>query len=146
MNLVLEVCFLFFFIKCIKYLYKTEFSPWLQDILEKKILEFFPPSLSHFGERINPLPWYHKDSIRIEKENWRPSGILIAHFHEHSSRINCIRVSADQSYFATASDDGTIKIWDTKRLYTNVINLSRLTYSHLGNFFFSFLPCFNEKY
>ncbi len=70
-----------------------------------------------------------------QKENaWTPKGILVAHFLEHSASINMIRVSPDQSYFITGSDDGTIRLWDTRRLETNVVNRSRIVYSGLGMF------------
>ncbi|EMR11180.1 hypothetical protein PNEG_00773 [Pneumocystis murina B123] len=61
---------------------------------------------------------------------WRPVGTLIAHFSEHSKGINRVIVSADNVFFATGSDDGTVKIWDISRLKKNVTNRSRLTYQH----------------
>lgn len=48
--------------------------------------------------------------------NWRPKGLLVAHLHEHRGSINRIQVSCDHSYFATASNDGSVKIWECDKL------------------------------
>ena len=42
---------------------------------------------------------------------WRPKGALCAHLHEHKAAINAFSVSTDGSYFVSASDDGTVKLW-----------------------------------
>lgn len=44
--------------------------------------------------------------------NWRPKGQLIGTLHGHNAAVNEIHVSPDQMFFTTASEDGTIKIWD----------------------------------
>lgn len=44
--------------------------------------------------------------------NWRPKGQLIGTLHGHNTAVNEIHVSPDQMFFTTASEDGTIKIWD----------------------------------
>ncbi|KAG5519398.1 hypothetical protein PMAC_002025 [Pneumocystis sp. 'macacae'] len=71
----------------------------------------------------------NSEKVSLEKP-WYPVGILVARFSEHSKGINRVIVSPDNLFFATASDDGTIKIWDTNRLRKNVSNRSRLTYRH----------------
>ncbi|KAG4305361.1 hypothetical protein PORY_001531 [Pneumocystis oryctolagi] len=71
----------------------------------------------------------HSGKMSLDKP-WRPLGTLIARFFEHSKGINRVIVSPDNVFFATASDDGTVKIWDTSRLEKNVSNKSRLTYRH----------------
>lgn len=53
----------------------------------------------------------------------------IAYFNEHAAAVTAIAVSTDHAFFASASDDGTIKIWDTARLEKNVTSQSRVTYS-----------------
>jgi WD40 repeat protein len=77
----------------------------------------------------------HRVSISSDnKENHStPQGILVAHFHEHLSKVNVTQVSTDQTFFVSGSDDGTVRIWDTQRLETNVVNRARLVYNGLGN-------------
>eukprot|EP01114_Cavostelium_apophysatum_P012831 TRINITY_DN2969_c0_g1_i1.p1 TRINITY_DN2969_c0_g1~~TRINITY_DN2969_c0_g1_i1.p1 ORF type:complete len:516 (-),score=120.65 TRINITY_DN2969_c0_g1_i1:12-1559(-) len=65
-------------------------------------------------------------------KDWQPKGILVAHLHEHKSSINQIQVTQDNMFFVSGSDDGTVKIWDCRRLEKNVTNRSRLTYSSQG--------------
>uniref|UniRef100_A0A8C1IQP2 non-specific serine/threonine protein kinase n=1 Tax=Cyprinus carpio TaxID=7962 RepID=A0A8C1IQP2_CYPCA len=47
---------------------------------------------------------------------WHPKGLLVAHLHEHKSAVNRIRVSDEHSIFATCSNDGTVKIWDSQKM------------------------------
>lgn len=42
----------------------------------------------------------------------RPRGILLAHLHEHKSAVNKLIVIPGTSYFASCSNDATIKFWD----------------------------------
>jgi len=64
---------------------------------------------------------------------WKPQGLLVAHLHEHRGAVNRVRVSADQSQFATCSNDGTVKLWDCDRLAgKSVTNRSRHTYNKQG--------------
>lgn len=49
--------------------------------------------------------------------NWRPKeGVLVTTLREHSSSVNRVVVSPDQSFFATASSDGTIRVWQSKNI------------------------------
>lgn len=69
-------------------------------------------------------PWESQPPL----SNWRPKGLLIAHLHEHRGSINRIQVSCDHSYFATASNDGTIKLWECDKLEgKSSINRSKQT-------------------
>ncbi|QSL65100.1 hypothetical protein MERGE_002405 [Pneumocystis wakefieldiae] len=79
------------------------------------------------SQKINIKKNFRKPSIN---SLWRPVGTLIARFSEHSKGINRVIVSSDNVFFATGSDDGTVKIWDISRLKKNVTNRSRLTYQH----------------
>ncbi|GAM27383.1 hypothetical protein SAMD00019534_105580 [Acytostelium subglobosum LB1] len=63
---------------------------------------------------------------------WRPSGILVSHFTEHRDAVNEIQVSNDNLFFATASNDGTVKIWDCLRMEKRVTNRARQTYTQEG--------------
>ena len=64
---------------------------------------------------------------------------MAAHLSEHRGPVNQLRVSPDHNFFASCSDDGTIKIWDTQRLERNVTNRARLTYSQQGRTIFPIL-------
>ncbi|KAM6967962.1 phosphoinositide 3-kinase regulatory subunit 4 [Aplochiton taeniatus] len=64
---------------------------------------------------------------------WHPKGLLVAHLHEHKSAVNRIRVSDEHSIFATASNDGTVKVWDSQKMEGKTTTTrSVLTYSRLG--------------
>eukprot|EP00252_Welwitschia_mirabilis_P026191 TRINITY_DN8476_c0_g3_i2.p1 TRINITY_DN8476_c0_g3~~TRINITY_DN8476_c0_g3_i2.p1 ORF type:complete len:750 (-),score=115.92 TRINITY_DN8476_c0_g3_i2:109-2034(-) len=60
---------------------------------------------------------------------WRPRGILVAHLQEHKLAVNDIAVAADNNFFVTASDDGTVKVWDSRRLEKDISFRSKLTYT-----------------
>eukprot|EP00736_Rhodelphis_marinus_P006848 Rmarinus@m.22575 len=60
---------------------------------------------------------------------WKPVGHLLANLHEHKSAVNRISVSHDHTYFATASNDGTVKLWDGQMIESDALLTSRLTYT-----------------
>ena len=53
-------------------------------------------------------------------DTWRPHGALCAHIHEHKAAVNAFSVSPDGSYFVSASDDGTVKMWRNSALAAHV--------------------------
>jgi phosphoinositide-3-kinase, regulatory subunit 4 len=59
---------------------------------------------------------------------WRPRGVLVAHLQEHRLAVNDVAVSNDQAFFVSASDDSTVRIWDTRKLEKDISFRSRLTY------------------
>ncbi|XP_014912217.1 phosphoinositide 3-kinase regulatory subunit 4 isoform X1 [Poecilia latipinna] len=64
---------------------------------------------------------------------WHPKGLLVAHLHEHKAAINRIRVSDEHSIFATASNDGSVKVWDSQKMEGKTTTTrSVLTYSRIG--------------
>ncbi|KAL9242324.1 hypothetical protein vseg_016337 [Gypsophila vaccaria] len=67
-------------------------------------------------------PSAHPDS------GWKPRGVLVAHLPEHRSAVNAIAVSTDHSFFVSASDDSTVKVWDSRKLEKDISFRSRLTY------------------
>jgi len=77
---------------------------------------------------IGGLPSFSRSAMNLEA-GWKPRGILVAHLQEHRSSVNDIAVSNDNTFFVTASDDSSIKIWDTRRLEKDIAFRSRLTYS-----------------
>ncbi|XP_056167022.1 serine/threonine-protein kinase VPS15-like isoform X1 [Syzygium oleosum] len=64
---------------------------------------------------------------------WRPRGVLVAHLQEHRSAVNDIAVSTDHSFFVSASDDSTVKLWDSRKLEKDISFRSRLTYHLEGS-------------
>ncbi|KAL3535683.1 hypothetical protein ACH5RR_004144 [Cinchona calisaya] len=74
------------------------------------------------------LPSFERTST-IPDSGWRPRGVLVAHLQEHHSAVNDIAVSTDHSFFVSASEDSTVKVWDSKRLEKDISFRSRLTYS-----------------
>nr|GEV66764.1 phosphoinositide 3-kinase regulatory subunit 4 [Tanacetum cinerariifolium] len=59
---------------------------------------------------------------------WRPRGVVVAHLQEHRFAINDISVSTNHCFFVTASDDSTVKVWDSRELEKDISFRSRLTY------------------
>jgi WD40 repeat protein len=59
----------------------------------------------------------------------RPRGLLLATCSEHSGPVNALAVCQDHSFFASASDDCTIKIWPTRGIDREVAVKSLLTYT-----------------
>ncbi|CAG8467942.1 599_t:CDS:10 [Ambispora gerdemannii] len=108
-------------------------------LLDNLFLQQFPDEMTEFGEKkskqISPRQGRVPKGINALRTitNWRPEGTLVAHLTEHKGAINQICVSPDHNFFASGSDDGTIKIWDCGRLEKNVTSRSRLTYNLLGS-------------
>ncbi|XP_038879690.1 serine/threonine-protein kinase VPS15 [Benincasa hispida] len=69
----------------------------------------------------------------IPDSGWRPRGVLVAHLQEHHSAVNDIAVSTDQSFFVSASEDSTVKVWDSRKLEKDISFRSRLTYHLEGS-------------
>ncbi|XP_074567375.1 serine/threonine-protein kinase VPS15 [Curcuma longa] len=65
----------------------------------------------------------------VPDTGWKPRGVLVAHLQEHRSSVNDVTVSNDHTFFISASDDSTVKIWDTRKLEKDISFRSRLTYS-----------------
>lgn len=59
--------------------------------------------------------------------------MLVAHLQEHRSAVNDIAISADHSFFVSASDDSTVKIWDSRKLEKDISFRSKLTYHMEGS-------------
>ncbi|KAK9480794.1 hypothetical protein V1514DRAFT_324477 [Lipomyces japonicus] len=107
-------------------------DPYILKLLDTVYFDKFMEDISEFGPLIPPSSRPHTlvKSGKIASSGWRPDGNLIASFNEHKGPVNRVVVSADHFFFLTASDDGTVKIWDTIQLERNVINRARLTYRH----------------
>lgn len=111
-------------------------DPHILDLLQKFYEDSFFEDGPDFGKPL-PLP-ATRQPLRLNNnrphalQNWHPEGTLIAHLTEHQGPVNRVVVAPDHNFFATCSDDGTVKIWDTIRLEKNVVNRARLTYRHEG--------------
>ncbi|KAJ7973771.1 Kinase family protein [Quillaja saponaria] len=77
------------------------------------------------------LPSFRRASI--SDSGWRPHGVLVAHLQEHRSAVNNIAVSTDRNFFVSASDDSTVKVWDSRKLEKDISFRSRLTYHLEGS-------------
>ncbi len=109
-------------------------DPSVTNLLDNLASENYPHDKYDFGPTITPvggkgLLIKKVDAQGVDKP-WRPERTLIATFGEHTSSINRVVPSPDHAFFITASDDGTIKVWDTLRLERNLAHRSRQTYSH----------------
>lgn len=113
-------------------------DPFILKLLDTVYVEKFMVDIPEFGPIIplaaRPRSLYkHSNGLPINSGNqWRPEGTLVAHFEEHCGPINKIAVAPDHAFFLTASDDGTVKVWDSMQLERNVTNRSRQTYTHPG--------------
>lgn len=59
---------------------------------------------------------------------WYPRGILIAHLGEHKKAVTRLAGAGCKAFFVSSSADGTVKVWDCRRLENDVSFKSRLTY------------------
>ena len=67
-----------------------------------------------------------------DDDAWTPRGVLVAHLLEHRGAVSSIAVDRDEVFFVTGSDDGSCKIWDSRRIEKDVSFKSRLTYASQG--------------
>ncbi|KAL8918869.1 MAG: hypothetical protein Q9208_007126 [Pyrenodesmia sp. 3 TL-2023] len=88
----------------------------------------FGPFVAPIGRRSS----MKKAASRVPDRPWRPEGILVATLGEHVAPINCVLPSPDHAFFLTASDDGSVKVWDTLRLERNLAYRSRQTHKHMA--------------
>jgi len=68
----------------------------------------------------------------VSQTPWHPQGVLIAHLAEHRQGVNQLAVAGNGLFFASASSDETVKVWDCRRLEKDVSFKSRLTYASQG--------------
>lgn len=111
-------------------------DPHILNLLDSMYLQNYPSDVVEFGPAIVPLQRRHpikKSNGRHSGGTWKPEGSFVASFGEHTDSINRIVVAPDHNFFVTASDDGTVKIWDSARLERNVAFRARQTYKHGGD-------------
>lgn len=108
-------------------------DPVVLRLLDNVFAENYPTDLFDLGPYVKeldsrqPIPKSNTQNIH---KLWKPEGNLVATFGEHSGPINRIAVPPDHAFFVTASDDSTVKIWDTIRLERNLTPRSRQTHRH----------------
>ena len=108
-------------------------DPTVLKLLDAVYVDNFPTDAVEFGPMVQPLKQGRipssSSSNHPSSVPWRPQGQLVAVLGEHTDRINRIVVSPDHMFFATASDDGTVRVWDTSRMERNLTRRARFKYS-----------------
>lgn len=102
-------------------------DPAIKQLLDRVYLDSYREPMPEFGPFV-PEKALRRRAIRPgarERLHRSPEGLLIAHLAEHTAAVAAIAVSPDHLFFATGSDDGSVKIWDTTRLEKNVTSRSR---------------------
>ena len=108
-------------------------DPSVTRLLDNLATENYPVDQYDFGPLVNPISRRARRTDSNQPDvPWRPQGIHIATFGEHSAAITRVLPSPDHIFFITASDDGTVKVWDTLRLEKSLVHKSRQTHKHAG--------------
>ena len=112
-------------------------DPSVMRLLDSLAFENYPYDIHDFGPIVTPVIIKNLSTnvsdVHTIDNPWRPQGNLIAAFGEHTAPINRVIASPDHAFFITASDDGTVKVWDSSKLERNLAHRSRQTYSHADN-------------
>jgi phosphoinositide-3-kinase regulatory subunit 4 len=102
-------------------------DPGVRAFLEQVDLENYREPLLDFGPRV--LASHRKRAPRPKTSN-NPQGVtLIGHLTHHTDAVVSIVASPDQVYFATASQDGTVLIWDSAKLERSIACEPRRSYT-----------------
>lgn len=107
-------------------------DPTILRLLDSVFAQNYPTDLFDFGPVVisgsrRPIK---KAGGEPSDKPWRPHGGLVAMFGEHTAPVNRVVVAPDSAFFITASDDGSVKVWDTTRLEKNLTPRSRQTHRH----------------
>ena len=111
-------------------------NPTVLRLLDSVFDESYPTDLFEMGPYVRevdvrrPIKRAVGSEAAADRTMWRPEGNLVAMFGEHCGPVNRVVVAPDHAFFATASDDGTVKIWDSARLEKNLTRRSRQTHRH----------------
>ncbi|KAK5167239.1 hypothetical protein LTR04_000161 [Oleoguttula sp. CCFEE 6159] len=107
----------------------TGHDPTVLKMLDDLYAGTYPVDAVEFGPTVAQRSHRHAVKRAYPSANmWRPEGLRVAVLNEHSGPCTRIAVAPDHVFFITASDDGTIKVWDTARLEKNIMHRPRCTY------------------
>ncbi|KAL0946172.1 hypothetical protein HGRIS_012435 [Hohenbuehelia grisea] len=103
-------------------------------LLENVLLDNDRALQQDFGPKVHEGPVRRRNVVRPsftarDGTSRRLEGNLIANLSSHSDAITGLAVSPDHMFFISASDDKTVKVWDTARLERNVTSKPRHTYN-----------------
>lgn len=106
-------------------------EPAVLHMLDKIYTEQYDPGAAagDFGAQVVPTPLRPEGRQHVSLGAvTAPTGVLVAHVHEHTAAINQVVVAPNHAFFVTCADDGTVKVWDSGKLERNVANRARTTY------------------
>ncbi|TMW55206.1 hypothetical protein Poli38472_013097 [Pythium oligandrum] len=87
-----------------------------------------PASSSGMGSGLGSNSGIYHSSISSYR-NWRPrQNVLVAELAEHSGAVHRIGAAQDFSFLASASKDGTVKLWSIRSMNHSINQGSRSTY------------------
>ncbi|KAJ7028722.1 hypothetical protein C8F04DRAFT_1118486 [Mycena alexandri] len=105
----------------------------ISNLLENLYLDNNRELQQDFGPKVHDGPVRRRNAVRhtFAPRDGTPrqtEATLVAHLTSHSDAITSLAVSPDHMFFISASDDKTVKVWDTARLERNVTSKPRHTY------------------
>ncbi|KAF5384296.1 hypothetical protein D9615_003308 [Tricholomella constricta] len=108
-------------------------EPGISNLLENLYLDNNRELQQDFGPKVHEGPIRRRNAVRHtfghrDGKARQTEASLIGHLASHSDAVTGIAVSPDHMFFVTASDDKTVKVWDTARLERNVTSKPRHTY------------------
>ncbi|KAK2627748.1 hypothetical protein QTJ16_002394 [Diplocarpon rosae] len=108
-------------------------DPNILKMLDAMYVNNYPNDIAEFGPMIassSKRKNMNKSSSQATDRPWKPDGIMVATFAEHTGPVHHIAVAPDHLFFLTGGDDGYVKVWDTGRLERNIAHRSRQTHKH----------------
>lgn len=103
-------------------------DPGVRAFLEQVDLENYREPLLDLGPRVTA-----SQRKRGPRPKSATAGVtMIAHLTSHTAPVTSIVTAPDHLFFATASEDGQVHIWDSARLERSVATKPRLTYKVTG--------------
>lgn len=108
-------------------------DPSVLKLLDSLASDYYPRDIIDFGPMVTPARKHHsmkRADATNQEQSWRPQGVLIATFGEHTRRISRVVPSPDHAFFISGSEDGTVRVWDTFRLEKNLAHRSRQIFTH----------------
>jgi len=106
-------------------------DPSILKMLDAMYVDNYPNDIAEFGPMIAPSSrrkTINKSTSQAPDRPWKPEGILVATFAEHTGPLHHIAIAPDHLFFLTGGDDGCVKVWDTGRLERNITHRSRQTH------------------